>query len=199
MNFKLRLAIDRARTFSLPKENIERAIKRGSGGIDGITLEEINYEAYGPGGVALIISALTDNKNRTTSDLRSVLNKHQATLAAAGSVSWLFTNKGRIRITREALPTLPEDLELSLIDAGAEDIATSAEGITITSPFGSLEQIRRVLESRGITVADAGGELVPANMVKLSQENHHALDQLEEELDEISDIQSIATNATDSA
>ncbi len=197
MNFKLRLAIDRARAFSLPKENIERAIARGSGAEDGTTLEEVTYEAYGPGGVAIIISALTDNKNRTTADVRSALNAHGASLASAGSVRWLFAPKGRVRIAREALAAIGENLELSLIDAGAEDITTTVEGTTITSPLGALEPIRRVLKTNGVSVADADSELVPANVVSLSPDQVRALERLEEELDDIGEIQRIATNAAD--
>lgn len=197
MNFKLRLAIDRARAFSLPKENIERAIARGSGGGDGAALQEVTYEAYGPGGVAIIISALTDKKNRTTADVRSALNTQGATLASAGSVRWLFAPKGRVRIAHEALSAVGESLELSLIDAGAEDITTNAEGTTVTSPPSALEPIRRVLETSGVSVADAGIELVPANVVQLSPDNHRALERLEEELDDIGEIQNIATNAAD--
>lgn len=193
-NFKLRLAIDRAKAANLPNDNIDRAIQRGSGAVGGSAFEEIHYEAFGPGGVALVISALTDNRNRTTAEVRSVLSRHGAALATTGSVSWQFEPKGVLRISRDHLPSLPEELELTLIDAGAEDFDASGDGVTITTPPEKLESVRTVLARRSVTVDDAIVELVPKNRVELPPAVRQQLEKLEEDLDALDDVQSVSTN-----
>ncbi|MBI3115596.1 MAG: YebC/PmpR family DNA-binding transcriptional regulator [Candidatus Kerfeldbacteria bacterium] len=196
-NARLRLAIDRARTENMTKETIERAIQRGSGGGDGAALEEVTYEAFAPGGVAVYVTALTDNRNRTTADVRAALNRYGGNLASAGSVSWMFELKGRLYVDRAQLPTLPEELELALIDAGADDVAASADGTIITCPPTALEELRQFLTARGIALADAQPEFVPKNVVSPPADATAKLNQLEAALEALDDVQQVATNASD--
>lgn len=144
-NFKLRIAIDKARAGNMPKDNIERAIKKGSGDTDGAQIESIMYEAYGPGGVAIIIEALTDNKNRTVSEIKHILSKHNGNLGASGSVMWMFEAKGELVLVQD---TLNEDEELKLIEAGAEDILQEDE-IKIICAIDDLEVVKnKILERK---------------------------------------------------
>lgn len=197
-NFKLRLAIDRAKMANMPNDVIARAIQRG-GGADGESqLVEMTYEAYGPGGVALLINVLTDNKNRTASDVRHALTERGATLANAGAVSWQFQLKGVLRIAREALPELPEALTLALIDAGADDVSDDAPGTTIIAPPDRFEAVRQALTKHGVTATDAGLEPIPTSTVALEPALKTQLDALTDDLDALDDVQTVATNARDS-
>lgn len=194
-NFKLRLAIDRAKMANMPNDVIARAIQRGGGAGGESQLVEMTYEAYGPGGVALLITVLTDNKNRTASDVRHALTASGATLAAAGAVSWQFQLKGVLRVDREALPELPEELTLALIDAGADDVSTGAPGTTIIAPPDRFEAVRQTLAERGVSAADAGLESVPTSTVALAPALQAQLDAVTDALDALDDVQSVATNA----
>ena len=128
MNFKLRVAVDQAKTFSMPKDNIERAIARGAGTTEGVVLETILYEAYGPGGIGLLIETITDNKNRSVSNLKAILNKHGGTLCSSGSVLWQFQLRGLIRTEQK---NLNEDQQSTVIDWGVEDIQSDEHGTEI--------------------------------------------------------------------
>lgn len=194
-NFRLRLAIEKARAANMPQSNVERAIQRGSRAEEGAKLEEVTYEAYAPAGVALLIAAVTDNRNRTTAQVRTVLANYQATLANAGSVSRLFQPKGVIRLTAEHQTGVTEELELNLIDAGAEDLRRDANGLTIVSPAGELESVRAVLVSQGVTVDDASLEYRPATPIEVPANTQERLNRLIEDLDALEDIQDVYTNA----
>lgn len=196
MNFRLRLIIDQARAVNMPGDTIERAIARGAGADGAKPLEELTYEAYGPAGVALLVNCLTDNRNRAASDVKHVLNDHEATFASTGSVSWLFGHKGVIRISTERLPTVSEELELALIDAGAEDLQHSDHGLTIVTPPAALEAVRHVLVARAIAPDDAALELIPKTSVTLPADAHAKLDRLIADLDALDDVQDIATNSS---
>lgn len=195
MNFKLRLAIEKARAANMPNDNIERAVQRGSGTGGALSLEEIAYEVFGPEGVALIVTALTDNRNRTTNDVRSVLNKYGGTLANSGSVSWMFETHGVLRIATEHLTANPQELELVLIDAGVDDVQLEPEGMTILTPPARLEAVRNLLAQRQITVDEAGIELIPKTTATPTPTAREQLVRLREELEAIDDIQSVFTNA----
>lgn len=198
-NVRLRLVIDQARSANVPNDVIARAIRRGGGTDADRALAEVTYEAYGPGGTALLITTLTDNRNRTTSEIRRTLSDHAATLAAAGSVAWQFRLMGVLRVSRERLPEPPEALVLALIDAGAQDVATSPEGTTITTPPDRLDTVRRVLQQRPVPVDDADLESVPTTTVALRPDARAKLDALIQDLDGLDDVQTIATNARDAA
>ena len=194
-NFKLRIAIEKAKSANIPNENIERAIKRGGGELEGVTIEEVIYEGFGPAGIALIIEATTDNKNRTTSSLRSILTKHQGNLGSSGSVMWMFDKKGVIRILKNNI-TNKDELELKLIDAGAEDIIEEEEGFTIYTKPEELPQMKKTIETEKIPLASAEIELVPKNKIKIENEStKKKINQLFEELETNDDINNYFTNA----
>jgi YebC/PmpR family DNA-binding regulatory protein len=165
MNFKLRLAIDRAREANMPKDNIERAVKRGIGE-EGGKLEEITYEAYGPGSVAMLIECLTDNKNRTSSNLRHLLERAGGRLADMGSVSWMFETKAVVQLP---LPQVGRDeLELLLIEAGATDLTEENEQLIITGEPANLETIKQVLTTKGLALTYSGIEPISKTTVSIT-------------------------------
>jgi YebC/PmpR family DNA-binding regulatory protein len=155
-NFKLRMAIDRAKKFSLPKENIDRAIKSGTGELKGEIIEEITYEAYGPEGIALIIETITDNKNRTVGEIKHALSKSDGNLGSSGSVLWLFERRGVIYPAEK----LNNEQELVAIDAGAQDIINADEESIIYTKDSELNEIKQKLEAAGLLIDDAKIEFV---------------------------------------
>lgn len=191
LNPRLRLAIDRARSFSMPKDSIERAIQKGAGGSGDTKLVEVRYEAYGPGGVALLIDTLTDNRNRTSAEIRHILEKNGGRLAEAGSVSWLFETKGLIQITK---PNNWADLELLLIEAGAEDIQTQDDEIMITCPPEAWEDIKELLASQNITPEYLSLEPVAKTTVPTDKETADKLNILREALEANNDVTNIYDN-----
>ena len=197
-NFKLRLAIDKARQANMPHENVERAIKKGTGALEGAKIEEVTYEGFGPGGTAFIIEALTDNKNRTTAEVRNILTKYGGNLGGSGCVLWMFEPKGVIRISRQALDALnnKDDLELKIIDAGALDLAEETEGLVIYTKPEALHAVKGFLEKQNIKLETAEIELVPKNKVKVESENtKQKLDSLGSEFEENENINNYYTNA----
>ncbi|USN53426.1 MAG: YebC/PmpR family DNA-binding transcriptional regulator [Candidatus Nomurabacteria bacterium] len=196
MNFRLRLAIDRARAANMPNDNIDRAVKRGAGELEGQIIEEITYEAYGPGGAALVIRVLSDNKNRSASEVRTTLNKYNGNLGAAGSVVWNFTLKGVIRVEQEHVQEKDIDtLSLELVDAGAEDIAQSEEGLTIFTAVSGLAEVQSALHKQNIAIAEAGLEYVPNTTVALDEKASGQMHTLIDALEELDDVDAVFTNA----
>lgn len=194
-NFKLRLAIEKAKAANMPNENIERAIKRGMGELEGVTLEEIIYECFGPGGMAIVVESTTDNKNRTTSSLRSILSKYQGNLGGSGSVMWMFDKKGVVRILKSKVAN-KDELTLKLIDAGVEDIIEEEEGFTIYTKIDDLPKIKEFIEKENITPESAEIELVSQNKIKIKDESiKKKINQLFEELEADDDINNYFTNA----
>lgn len=191
-NFKLRLAIDRARAASMPKDNIDRAIKRGVGTDGGAAIEEVLYEGYGPGGVAFLIEAVTDNRNRSSSGVRHALEKHGGRLGEAGSVAWLFETKGIIQVK----PTGPlDELELALIEAGATDIREEEGDLIITCEPHSLEGIKTTLAKQNLTPTYANVEPVAKTTTAVDEHTAAKLDELRSALDEDDDITNFYDNA----
>ncbi len=193
MNFKLKMAIEQARAVNMPKENIERAISRGAGEGSEARLEEVVYEGYGPGSVAVIATAVTDNPNRTVSEVRSVFSKRGGTMATGGSVLWNFEQKGVVRLESVANR---EAIELAAIDAGADDIREEENGLTIITHAKNLQRIKEALEKTGVAVAYAGMQFVPKTTVPLSEEDVVKLDALIEALSELDDVGECYTNAS---
>lgn len=193
MNFKLKMAIEQARAVNMPKENIERAISRGAGEGSEARLEEVVYEGYGPGSVAVIATAVTDNPNRTVSEVRSVFSKRGGTMATGGSVLWNFEQKGVVRLESVANR---EAIELAAIDAGADDIREEENGLTIITHAKNLQRIKEALEKTGVAVAYAGMQFVPKTTVPLSEEDVVKLDALIEALSELDDVDECYTNAS---
>lgn len=194
-NAKLRMAIEKAREAGLPKDNIERAIERGTGGKEGETLEEVLYEAYGPGGVALLIQGVTDSKNRTTNEIKHILSEHGGKLAAQGSVEWMFEKKGVVEIPFTGDPEKKSELSLTLIDAGAADIEEHADGLTAYVSPSSLDAFKGELERRTLPFAETSIEYIPKTTVTPAPGDAEALEKLLEALDGHDDIQNVAVNA----
>ena len=194
MNSKLRIAIEKAQSVNMPRGNIERAIKKGTGKLGGEKIEEVVYEAYGPSGIALIIEAITDNKNRTLSEIKNILGKHSGRLGDAGSVKWLFEKRGVLELEISKEDNL-DDLEMEIIDAGAEDIKKRDNILEIQTKPKELNNVKNNLETKGIKVESANLEWMPKNPVKIEDEkNKIQIEKFFEALDEQNDIQEIYSN-----
>ncbi|MCD6442905.1 MAG: YebC/PmpR family DNA-binding transcriptional regulator, partial [Thermotogae bacterium] len=165
-NPRLRAAIERARSANMPKENIEKAIKRGTGEIEGVSYEEVVYEGYAPGGVALMIRALTDNRNRTTQEIRHILSKNGGNLAESGAVSWVFERRGVINVDRSSVADVDE-LVMMAIDLGAEDIKENEDPIQIITDPSNLMEMKEKLAEAGYKV-EANLSYIPKNTVRVS-------------------------------
>lgn len=193
-NFQLRLAIDRARAENMPKENIERAIKRGTGELkDGAEIQEVLYEAYGPGQVAMLIKTATDNKNRTLGELKTILTKTGGKMVPAGSVSYLFKLVGNINISVEQSADVGT-LELQAIEAGAEDTIYSENILTLYTHPEELQKTRESVEKLGLKIAGAGLAWSPIQKTTLDAGNKLDYEKLLEALDEQDDVQEIYDN-----
>ena len=194
-NFRLRLAIQPAKAANMPNDNIDRAIAKGSGsGSDGIELEEITYEGYGPGGTAIMVQTLTDNKNRTASDVRQMFSRAGGNLAAAGAVSWGFSNSGVILVETSAGD--PEEVALEAVDMGAEDFDIEGNSIEFKSSFTDFEPLKMALEAMdGVEVVSAELAMVPAILVELDDAKVKQTLQLLDTLEELDDVQKVFSNA----
>lgn len=191
-NPALRLAIEKAKAANMPKENIERAIKRGTGELEGGAPEEVMYEGYAPHGVALLIKCLTDNRNRTLAEIRRVLNRGGGNLAEAGAVTWMFESKGLITIERGGRD--PDDLFMIAVDAGAEDVDVSSEIVEVYTEPVDLHVVAESLQKRGIKVEDAELSMVPKTLVSLDEKETLQVLHLIEQLEELEDVQQIYSN-----
>ena len=186
-NFRLRLAMDQAKAANMPKDNMERAIKRGTGELGEGIIESIIYEGFGPDGTAFIIEALTDNRNRTSSALKHILTKYGGSLGGPGSVSWMFEPKGVIRIKE-----IKDELELELIDAGASDIVREDDGAIVYTVPDNLKKIKELLEKKGIKIEYAEMEQVAKEKKAVAGAE---IKKLFDELDENEDVNDFYTNA----
>ena len=195
-NPKLRMAIELAKSYNVPSENIERAIKRATGEMEGEKLEEISLEALGPEGIALIIEGITDNRNRTLTEIKNVLARFNGKLASEGSVKWMFERKGCITINlKDQDPKLKkEDLELIAIDSGAEDIYWYDESLDIYCEVKDLEKVKENLKERGIKIDSATLDWKPKEMVDLDERKKQECLKLFEALDELDSVQEIFSN-----
>ncbi|MCX6745051.1 MAG: YebC/PmpR family DNA-binding transcriptional regulator [Candidatus Parcubacteria bacterium] len=194
-NFSLRLAMDKAKAANMPKENIDRAIKRGTGELEGAVIEEMVYEGFGPSGVAVIVKCLTDNKNRASSELKHLFSKAGGSLAGPGAVAWQFEHKGVIRLNNEQLAgKIWDELELQLIDLGAQDIKKGEEGVTIYCGIPDLQKVKKGLEDLGFNLDDAGMEYVAKEKIKVDDETGQKISDFFEALDENEDVEDYYTN-----
>ena len=193
-NARLRLAIDAGRSKSLPKENIERAIKKGTGELAGDAIQEVTYEGYGPGGVALIIDAMTDNPTRTVADVRHKMSRAGGNLGTPNSVSFMFEKKGQIEIDAVKHPDEDATLEAAL-DAGAEDFRREDDVYIVTTDPASFHAVKSSLESKGITTGESELAMVPRNTVAVSEKaDIEALFKLIESLEDLDDVQKVWAN-----
>ena len=185
-NPRLRLAIQKAREVNLPHDTLEKAIKRGTGDLPGVSYEEMVIEGYGPGGVAVLVELLTDNKNRTSAEVRSLFTKHEGNLAGAGSVSWLFQKKGAISLSAAGLNE--ERLLETVLEAGADDLKVDAEQAVVTTSPAALEAVKRALQKAGFSWESADITMVPSSTVRVDDSSKAKvllalLDALEEQED----------------
>lgn len=191
-NFSLRLAVDKARAVNMPKDNIDRAIKRGTGELGGVALEEITYEGFGPGGVAIIIETLTDNRNRSVSEIKHMLSKSGGNLGSANSVQWMFEKRGTIGVETQHLT---DELELSLIEMGVEDIIKDDDGATIITKPEFLQKVKEFLEQKNIPLAFAEVERAAKEQVSIDDDTtRERIEKLLEDLDEMQDVTNVYSN-----
>ncbi len=191
-NFKLRLAIQKAREASMPKDNIERAIERGSGGTEGAILQELMLEGYGPSGTAILAQTLSDNRNRTVQEVRNVFTRQGGTMGSAGCVAWLFDSKGIISVDGSGLDT--DDVELQAIDAGADDVKVEDGSVEIYTKPTELELVKKQLEQKKIPVSSAELSMIPKTMVEVEDKAAIQTLKLLERLEELDDVQKVYSN-----
>ncbi len=197
VNSKLKLAIEQAREANMPSDNIERAIKKGSGELGAGKLEEVLFEAYGPGGIALIIEGITDNKNRTFGEIKQILTQHNSKLANEGSVRWLFKRKGCVTLDYNSQTGELKDkekLQLTTIEAGAEDIYWHNETLDVYTKAEDLEKVKKTLEEKEVKITSASLDWVAQEEITLPDDKRNACQKLFEDLDENDAVQEIYAN-----
>jgi YebC/PmpR family DNA-binding regulatory protein len=195
MNFKLRLAIDKAKEVNMPKDNIERAIAKGSGTGGGAEIKEVVYEGYGPNGVAILIEAATDNSNRTLSEIKHIFSVAGGSLGAAGAVKWMFEHKGVLRLPADKITGDKDEFMLSVIDLGAEDVKEEDGGLTIFTSFENFPKVKKALEAKGLTFEYAQADWVAKDVTSVDNETKEKLTKLAEQLDNQDDVSNFYMNA----
>ena len=193
MNPRLRLAVDKARYENMPADTIKRAIDRGAGGGEAAALQEIMFEGYGPGGVAILVQTLTDNRNRTVSDLRTTLTRGGGTLGESGSVAWQFDNKGLIGL--EAKDADPDEIALVAIDAGAEDVRVSDGFVEVYTGPTDLDRVRRELIDAGLNVTSFELAMLPKSTTPVDEKAGAQALRLLDQIEDLDDVQKVYSNA----
>jgi len=191
-NPRLRAIMQKAKEANMPSDNVKMAIKRGTGELPGIVYEAVMYEAYGPGGVAILIDSLTDNKNRTTAELRNVMSKKGGNMAGAGSVSWMFTQKGYISVTKDKIKE--DELMNIVLDAGAEDMKHDENIYEIFTAVQDLEKVKQALQDKEIKWDDAELTMIPSSTIKVAGHEAKQVLALVESLEEHDDVQQVYAN-----
>lgn len=191
-NPRLRSAVNSARTANMPNKNIESAILKGTGQLEGVTYEEVTFEGYGPGGIAVMIDCMTDNRNRTVAEVRHALTKHGGNLGQANSVAWMFTTRGIIRVAKDAMAE--EQLMEVVLEAGADDMALDGEEFEVTTSPEAFEDVRGALEKMNVTPVSAEVTKVAENPVKVEGENVGKVIRLVDALDDLDDAQHVYAN-----
>lgn len=192
-NPRLRLAIASAKSCNMPQDNINRAIKKGTGELEGVNYEEITYEAYAPHGVAVMIECVTDNRNRTVAELRHLISKHNGNLGESGSVAWMFERKGVVTIPKE---NHSEDEVMEVIlDAGADDLKTEDEFFEVVSSIENFETVRKTLEDKKYKIESASLQQIAKNLIELDEKNAADVMRFLEVVEEHDDVQNIFSNA----
>lgn len=191
-NFRLRAAVQKARGMNMPMNNIENAIKKGTGEMPGVTYDDVSFDAYGPGGVAILVEGLTDNKNRTTAEVRSALTRKNGSLAGPGAVSFIFDTKGLITIAKDKISE--DDLMDTALEAGAEDINSDGDMHEVTTDVDSFEAVKKALEDKGIELSTAEVTKIPNTTVKVEGSDAKNLLALIEVLEDNEDIQNVYAN-----
>jgi YebC/PmpR family DNA-binding regulatory protein len=191
-NFRLRLAMQKAREINMPTDKIQNAIKRGTGELAGEKLEEIRYEGYGPSGVAVMVDAFTDNRNRTSASIRHRFSKFGGNLGESKSVGWMFERKGVI--SANAGKNNPEDVGLAAIEAGADDVQVDGKSIEVTTPPAAFEKVKTAMEGLGVSVENAEITMQPKQTVAVGEDKAAAVLRLMESLEEDDDVQQVYAN-----
>ncbi|MCK5332584.1 YebC/PmpR family DNA-binding transcriptional regulator [Candidatus Parcubacteria bacterium] len=210
MNPALKLVVEKAKQVNMPSDNVEKAIKKGTGELEGGTIEEVLYEAYGPEGIALIIEGTTDSTNRTVAEIKHLLSKNGGRLGETGSVKWMFDRFGYIEIDQKGLQVSEEETEMMIIDAGAEDFSVTtsqpplSEGniknqiIVVYTKPEDLYGVKENLEKKNLTIVDVGFEWKAKNTIKIEDEKvHEKIEKLFEALDEQEDVNDVSSNLED--
>lgn len=191
-NFRLRLAVQKARDNSMPSDNIERAIKRGSGELGGAALAEMTLEGYGPGGAAILVQALSDNRNRTLQDVRNIFTRGGGSLGESGCVAWIFDLKGLITVNTGGLDA--EELSLAAIDAGAEDVVVGGDCVEIYTRPDELEMVRKALEEQSVPIASAEQSLIPKTTLDLGEKEALQTLRMLDKLEGLDEVQQVCSN-----
>ena len=195
MNPALKLAIEKAKQANMPLDNIEKAIKKGTGELEGGTIEEVLYEVYGPGGIAMIIEGTTDNTNRTVAEIKHILSRNNGRLGEAGSVKWMFERFGYLEIDKSDLKISEDDLEMAIIDSGAEDFNLVENVIIVYTKSEDLYKVKESLEKNNIGISDSGFEWKAKNKIKIDDEKIvKQIEKLFEALDEQEDVGEVFSN-----
>ena len=194
-NFRLKIAIDNAKSANMPNDNIQRAIQKGVGGEDGANYEELRYEGYGPGGVAIMTVVLTDNRNRTAGEMRHLFSKHGGNLGESGCVSWMFTEEGQLTIEKEGFKLSEDDLILIALESGADDVENQDESYEVFTSPEMMEEVRQALLDQNIPIQNAAINLIPENKIEISDiDQAKKVIKLIELMEEHDDVQKVYTN-----
>jgi len=193
-NMRLKAAVQRAKEANIPNENIMRAIQKGTGELGGSNYEEVVYEGYGPGGVAVMLEIMTDNRNRTAGEIRHIFSRNGGSLGESGCVAWMFQEKGLIVVEREDNKVDEDDLMLVALDSGADDFKTEDDSYEITCVPGELQRVRDALEQAGIRIALAEATMVPQSTVNLEGKEAEQMMKLVDALEDHDDVQNVYAN-----
>ncbi|HTO93267.1 MAG TPA: YebC/PmpR family DNA-binding transcriptional regulator [Bacteroidota bacterium] len=195
-NPRLRLAIQTAKQSNMPADNIKRAIQKGTGELPGVAYEEVTFEGYGPGGVAILVEVVTDNNNRAVSEMRHVFSRNNGNLGTSGSVAWMFSKKGVITVPRgtQKTPLTEDDLMAVVLDAGADDLQGDDAEFTVTTSPQAFHPVKKAIEDKGIIVDAAALQMVPQNTVKVTGKEAEQLMKLMEAIEEHDDVQNVYAN-----
>lgn len=191
-NFRLRDAIEKAKSVNVPSDTIERAIKRAAGGLEAESYEELVYEGYGPGGVAVMLQIMTDNRNRTASEIRHIFSRHGGSLGESGCVAWMFERKGIIRVPADGVAE--DDVMLAAAEAGAEDVVLDDGYFVVTAEPGQYEAVRRALSDAGLPIESAELIMAPTNTVEVAGDDAKRLLKMLDALEDHDDVQEVYAN-----
>ena len=192
VNFKLRLVIEKAKQANMPKDNIERAIRRGAGLEKGQALAELTFEGYGPHGVAMLVQSTTDNRNRAVAEVRMVFNRYNGNLGESGCVAWLFESKGYITVAVN--DSDPEELAMMAIEAGADDVTVASDLVEVLTTPEDFEAVRESLQDQGLAIDSAELAMIPKSLAQLGEKETFQIMSLVEKLEELDDVQQVYSN-----
>ncbi len=192
-NPRLRLAVDNAKSQNMPQENIERAIKKATGELEGVTFHELTYEGYGPAGIAVLVEVATDNKNRTVAEVRHLFSKNGGNMGENGSVAWMFDRKGVITLPAEGKKE--DDVMEIVLDAGADDLTVEEEYFEVQTSVESFETVRRTLADKKFTIENASLQWIAKNLIEVKGEDAEKVMKMIEALEDIDDVQNVYSNA----